>query len=168
MFNKLLFCISILLFGQENIHAQSKKDRERLRDVQPVMQLYDSLVRKAGWFYMTTYQNSMNCTYAKRQNKNHTCSCSGARDEACEALNIGQKDLERLYALMKQARCLEVASTTWPDMNHYSIRIVYQLKTFKKYSFVFAIGEQAIESSRKNPQLVPVGIDSYKEVYSNR
>lgn len=142
--------IIILLFCSVTSSSQSKKHQSRIEQLKPSVNLYDSIVRISGWFTMQTYYNQNNCSYYVTENNEKTqCRC-GDTTSPC-ASKVNYKIYQRLFELLQANGALEIASTTWPDVEHYTIRIVYKINrlTGLKHAYIFTIGKIAIAEAKK-------------------
>ena len=149
----------------------SKKDIVRLKQIEPLKQLYDSIVRTTSWFSMTVYDNIITNVYiggvVNTEYAALFTDSSFIMD--CERSGIKYDNILRVFSLMKTSECHEIGCVNWPDMGEYLIAIVYKLDMRRrKHHYMYAIGEQAKVNCKNNLVYKKLKDDIYKNIYRER
>lgn len=159
------FFLSLTLDSTAQVDP-SKKHQSRIEQLKPSVNLYDSIVRISGWFTIQTYYNQNQCSYyVTENNQKIQCRC-GDTTTPCSS-KVNYETYQRLFKLLQTNGVLEIASTTWPDLEHYTIRIVYKINklTGLKHAYIFPIGKIAIAEAKKTRADKEIGENIYLDAY---
>lgn len=157
-----LFSIISLYFN-----AQSKKDIERIKNLEPVKNLYDTLLHTGVSVSLTQFNGKLTNGYISGKGvKNKEFSYLNLTDTAFVSLvnqsGLNYKDLLRLIKLMSVYKYCSLGVVGKPGDKDYEISIGYEWNKWNTKSFFYVYTYGINANARNNPRYKLVIENVYK------